>query len=343
MRSHITSFIVAAAFVSSAATAQTFPRRADLRGGGNGNSGKCTVEVVVDGSAQVEIRGDSGILRNLQGQPPQWRRFVCTSPLPANPVDFRFSGVDGRGRQELVRDPRQGGAAVIEINDPDNGSEGYTFDITWGGNDRGPLSNQYPPSRPGQGQYGGGDRRFTADQAVQLCQTSVRQQAADRYRTNDIRFRQTNIDDQPGRNDWVVGTLEARRPGRADQIAKFSCSVDFASGRVRSADIQPFYAEGRGPDMTGPNGRGPGFGGQARMKAAAIQNCQRAVQDKTARDGYGRIDFGNVSFDDRPGRNDWVLGDFRAVGRYGPESMRFSCSVDLRDGDVKSLDITTRQ
>lgn len=113
------------------AGAQTFPRNAVIVRGGNPNGGKCTVEVVVDGAAQVEIRGGSAVLRNLSGQPPQWRRFECTSVMPPNPADFRFAGVDGRGRQQLIGDPRNGGAAIVRIDDPENGAEGYTFDIMW--------------------------------------------------------------------------------------------------------------------------------------------------------------------------------------------------------------------
>src|SRR5581483_9588799 len=122
--------------------AQTTPRRAVITGGGGFDSGKCTVEVVVDGAAEVEIRGDTAWLRNLKGQSPSWRRFECSAPLPANPANFRFSGVDGRGRQELVRDPRSGGSAVVRIEDPDNGTEGYTFDIRWGGG-AGPEPGRY--------------------------------------------------------------------------------------------------------------------------------------------------------------------------------------------------------
>jgi hypothetical protein len=112
-------------------SAQTFERRADITGGGEPNRGKCTIEVVVDGAAQVEIRGESAQLRNVEGQPPQWRRFVCNAPMPLNPAGFRFAGVDGRGRQTLVRAPGGGAPAIIRIEDPQNGTEGYTFDIFW--------------------------------------------------------------------------------------------------------------------------------------------------------------------------------------------------------------------
>lgn len=132
---------------------QSFERRAMIRGG-SPDRGKCTIEVVVDGAADVEVRGDSAMLRNLSGQPPQWRRFECTGPLPANPANFRFSGVDGRGRQTLIRDPRNGGVAVVRIEDPQNGSEGYTFDLTWSG---GYPGGQAVPAYPG------GDRRDDRD------------------------------------------------------------------------------------------------------------------------------------------------------------------------------------
>ena len=126
--------------------AQNIERRANFTGGG-GPEGKCTVEVIVDGAAQVEIRGDRAILRNLFGQTPQWRRFECTSPMPANPVNFRFQGVDGRGSQKLLSDPRRGGPLVVRIDDPDNGSEGYTFDVFWQGQGGGFP----PPGGPGPG------------------------------------------------------------------------------------------------------------------------------------------------------------------------------------------------
>ena len=105
-----------------------------MRGGGGGDEGKCTIEVEVDSTAIVEIRGDRGMLRTLRGERAVWRRFECNNALPRNPTDFRFRGIDGRGRQDLVRDPRSnGGTAVIRIEDSKGGREGYTFDIEWRG------------------------------------------------------------------------------------------------------------------------------------------------------------------------------------------------------------------
>jgi hypothetical protein len=139
------SMVAAIAAISVSLSAQSFQRRAVMKGGSSGG-GKCTIEVVVDGAAEVEVRGDMATLRNLSGRPPQWRRFECNGVMPPNPAEFRFAGVDGRGRQELIRDPRDGGAAVVRIEDPDNGSEGYTFDLFWGGNKGYPpaAQNRYP-------------------------------------------------------------------------------------------------------------------------------------------------------------------------------------------------------
>jgi hypothetical protein len=148
------SFAVSA-MLASGIFAQGNQRQATIVGGGEPDRGKCTIEVVVDGSAQVEVRGTSATLRTLAGQPAQWRRFECNGPMPPNPADFRFAGVDGRGRQQLVRDPRNGGVAAVQIDDPEGGAEGYTFDLFWDargtGGQGGPgyRSNSQPDQRYG--------------------------------------------------------------------------------------------------------------------------------------------------------------------------------------------------
>jgi hypothetical protein len=262
------------------AGAQSVSRRATFHGGESPNEGKCTVEVVVDSVAEVEVRGDNAVLRTVSGQPAQWRRFECTGRMPDNPSNFRFKGVDGRGRQDLVRDPRGGGPAVVRIEDRDGGAEGYTFDLIWTGSGgyNGPGGNAprdgfpgnrdgFPGNRDGFGDRppiagpGGnpprdgfpgdrdGDRdrppfRFTAEQAIRVCREEVRQRAFDRFGRADIVFRRINIDDNPGRNDWVIGTMEVNR-GRRSELFRFACSVNFDNGRVRSAQIDPLDRDRR--------------------------------------------------------------------------------------------------
>jgi hypothetical protein len=178
--------------------------------------------------------------------------------MPANPATFRFAGVDGRGRQELIRDPRNGGPAVVAISDPDPGSEGYTFDIFWGGPDFSRNGSAPPPPPPANRDYGYRDyddnryqpdyrgseyyRRyghgFAVDDAVQICRDEIYNQARNRFRGWDVHLRRTEIDDRPGRNDWVLGSLDVHRGPREERY-NFSCAVNFDNGRVRSAQIDP--------------------------------------------------------------------------------------------------------
>jgi hypothetical protein len=128
--------------VSAVAAAQSIPQRAAIVGGGNPNAGQCTITVVVDGQAEVEIRGSDASMRNLGGAPPQWRRFECTAAIPPNPANFQFASLNGRGQQSLVAEPRNGGPAVVRIEDSQGASSEYTFRLAWGayrgGQDRGP-------------------------------------------------------------------------------------------------------------------------------------------------------------------------------------------------------------
>jgi hypothetical protein len=291
---------------------------------------KCTLEVVVDGAAEVEIRGDTATLRNLQGQPPQWRRFECSQVLPANPAGFHFQGIDGRGRQQLVQEPGNGRPAVVRIDDSGGGEEGYTFDILWGltgrGPGPGPISrgpNGPPPPRPV-----GPPRRFYTEDAVRACQDYVRGEAARRFNSRDVVFRRTRMDDQPGRNDSVVGFLEARTPGRPPRNYRFSCSVDFNAGRVRSADVIPI--------QNGVSGWGDPVNGRA------IQACETSVEQRLNQQGLRGVDFGSANLDDRPGRNDRVVGTVSGLERNRPVWFDFSCSVDLRSGNVRTADVNRR-
>jgi hypothetical protein len=299
-----------------------------MRGGGNANEGKCTIEVVVDGAADVEIRGDQASIRNLSGQPGQMRRFECTGALPNNPADFRFAGVDGRGRQQLIRDPRNGGTAVVRIEDPDGGREGYTFDIMWGGNYGG--GQIYNPGGGGGGRIPG--NRFETNEAVAVCQDEVRVQAAQRFNARNIAFLRTVLDDNPGRRDWVIGNFVARRAFGRTQNYRFSCAVNFNNGNVRNVDIQP---------LTGPSGFESAFGNPPGSERA-IQSCQRSVQQRLRSQGFPNVDFSSIGLDNNPGRRDWIVGNARAGVGARRDWFDFSCSVNLQNGNVRSVEVNRR-
>lgn len=137
----------------------TDSRVADIRGGGG--DGKCTIEAEIDDIAEVEIQGNRAQIRTLAGSPARIIRFVCNQVMPNNPYDFRFQGIDGRGRQTLVREPGRG-SAIVRLDDPKGGRESYTFDIFWrggsgGGGYDGGRSGSY--DRPGgYNRPGGYDR-----------------------------------------------------------------------------------------------------------------------------------------------------------------------------------------
>lgn len=148
MRYFILGFVAAAPFLFPQDISDT--RNADIRGGGG--DGKCTIEVEVDGIAEVEISGSTARIRTLQGNPARFRRFQCNQAMPVNPFEFRFEGVDGRGRQTLVRNPGGRVPAVIRIEDPKSGSEGYTFDVFWRG-----ATGPYTNGGGNSGIFGGGN------------------------------------------------------------------------------------------------------------------------------------------------------------------------------------------
>ena len=188
-------------------------RRATITGGGG--NGRCTVEVSVDHAAEVEIAGDTGWLTTVAGQPAQWRRFQCNTPLPRNPQDFRFIKTNGRGPVRLTQDPRSTrGRAVVNISDPQGGRANYTFDLQWRGS-----NGAFPMAR-----------------AIRNCQDAVSERL-NRDGYSYLAFERTIRENNPGPHDRVKGTVSAKRRFQTEWFS-FSCSVDFDSGRVRHVDVR---------------------------------------------------------------------------------------------------------
>jgi hypothetical protein len=223
---------ILAALIGSA-NANPVSRQAIITGAGG--NGRCSIEVIVDGAAEVEVSGDMGLLTTISGQPAGWRRFQCNAPLSHAPVDFRVVRIgSSRGTLRLLQDPRStGGRAVIRINDSKGGRGTYAFDLQWhvprgGGWAPGPTvppPSHWPPS--------GGSPMA---RAIQSCQDSVTARLnRDGYAY--VAFENTIPVDNPGRHDWVTGTAIGKR-GFERTWFSFSCSVNFSSGRVRSVDVR---------------------------------------------------------------------------------------------------------
>jgi hypothetical protein len=212
--------------------------RARISGGGG--SGKCTFEVVVSGPAtEVRIRGDQGNLRVPSDSQAQWRRLDCNQPLPLQPVNFRFSGVDGHGRQTLVQDPdSNNGIAVIRIDNGNRRNEGYTGDITWNGGGNNSWGNYHNNYSANGGAYwdGGG-----TNSAVQACQdTIVTQLRSDHRQVQDVQFRPDSM--RVSRRSGDLGDLEGdgqyRSRNGSPRGFTFRCSYDFRNGQVRESAYQ---------------------------------------------------------------------------------------------------------
>jgi len=330
---------------------QSYQRHATITGSGSLDQGKCTIEVVVDGSAEVQLRGTTGVLRNLSGQAPQWRRFECTGAMPTNPTNFKFTGVDGRGQQQLVRDPRETGVAVIRIDDRSGGSEGYTFDVEWQGYtaDSGPFGNT--PVGPTEGPFGrdeplgrqGAGRRDTAitsAEAVETCQQEITRQAQQRFGTSNLYFRRTAVQNNRGGQDRIQGTIDVNTG--TPQRFRFNCSVNLNNGRVRSAQIENAQVQ--------QNTRDYGYRGGVYDQAGvtnssrAIQNCENAVDQRLASQGYQRVGFGAIDIDERTGTSDRVFGSVTVRDNaQRQQTIDFTCTVNFTTGTVGEVNVIPRR
>ena len=253
----------AALLVATVGLAQSM--NASITGGGG--DGKCTIEANVDATAEVIVTGTRATIRTLSGRRATLRRFQCNPPMPLNPANFRFRGIDGRGRQNLLGDPNgNGGRAIIRIDDPKGGFEGYTFDLEWKGTSNSgyvPNSNYpggyypddrnadgYDPypggsaSRNGNGNWhrngddngNGNDRGNWGERdAINACQSEViGRMERDGYRS--VRIESGNIDSNLGNKEWIVGDVTGRR-GFGGTRLRYECEVNLANGRLRNVHL----------------------------------------------------------------------------------------------------------
>ena len=357
MKRYMTLVVLSTAFCAAQTQVPDQIRRATM-GGSRGTSGKCTIEVRVDITAEVDIYGDSGRLRTLAGQPATWTRMECTDPLPYSMSDFRFKGIDGRGNVRLVQDPRNSnGMAVIHIDDPKGGAEGYTFDIEWSGASGGaptggfPTSGYYPSTTsaaPAAGRtsvlFPGrrGSRNFSAERAIDLCRTEVHTRGERDYGLRDIDITAVAVETALARRNWITGTFtDSTSYLRSANAYRFNCEVDYNSAQVRT--VQILRADGSAlQTSSAPGTYSPGV---TSTQSAYDQNrsyraCQDAVVARTARDGYQNVSFGATAAD--PRRSGWVSGTITATRGPVTDTFDFGCSMDFNAAQVRNLELKRR-
>ena len=322
-------FLGAAAAGLLIAQVQTVESRRATIKGQSGDWGKCTVEVVVDVAAEVEIYGDTAQLRTLGGQPSQWRRLECNRSMSSNPTDFKFAGLDGRGRQTLVQDPRQGqGVAIVRIEDSKGGSEGYTFEVQWRGGTA-PASGSFPGSYfPRGAGYQAGGAYTPPAQLVTSCQNAVRDRAVRDYGVRALAFGDITADTTSGRQDRLVGTFETGGLTGRDSY-RFACQMDQNSVQVRSVELTRAPSGG----LLSPVGTAHNI----------LRACQDAATVRTQQNGFSDVMVRWADSDNRPGRQDRVEGTVSARGRDGYQYfIDFSCLMDRNSGEVRSVDVRQR-
>jgi len=117
------------------AFAQPTLKQATITGDADSPGGKCILEVILNGSAEIDVLGPTASLRSLTGEPLGWRRFECTGILPPNPDGFQIHLTSGRGRLDVVRHPLidGGGPAGFRVKSSLAFPEVFVLEITWTG------------------------------------------------------------------------------------------------------------------------------------------------------------------------------------------------------------------
>ena len=248
--------LMAASVASALAQRNTVQINPRLTGGDSSN-GKCIIRIMVDDAVNVRIGNGQIRVQTLSGRDTRDDGSECSAILRngRNLSDFKFRGIDGRGEVRLQSDPRQDprGEAVIYIKDSQGGDEGYTFEVSWQG-DNGATNNNNNRNGNGNGNGNGGffgnngrnnsnnnsnmrnGNDGSYDRALNACMESVRTQVLEEYSTTNLNFDRVNAANNNGRQDRISGT--ARAGGRRGDLFQFDCDVNLNNGNVRNVNVR---------------------------------------------------------------------------------------------------------
>ena len=280
----------------------------------------------------------------------------CNNPLPYRMTDFRFRGIDGRGTQQLAQAPRSNNStAVIRIDDPRTGSEGYTFDIEWSGASGGfaadafgsgayPVASNSPATATGGilSSLRGTARTISAERALDLCRTEVHACGERDYGLRNIDINAVGVDTGQGRRNWVTGTFtDGSGAVLRGSGYRFNCSVDYSSGQVGAVEI--LRADGstvRPGNASGGYTSGNTYGSTSYNQAQVLRACQDAVVARVNQAGYQNARFGSTGIDNQ--RSGWVSGAVTATNALATDTFDFGCSMDFNAARVLNIQVNRR-
>lgn len=90
-------------------------------------------EGIVDGTNIIRVRRRQVQTEVRSGAPVQRERYEFSDPLPSVGVSVELEVIEGRGRVQLLEQPRPNNdyAAVVRIDDSDRGASRYVFELRW--------------------------------------------------------------------------------------------------------------------------------------------------------------------------------------------------------------------
>lgn len=225
---------------------QTFQVRRSNDYSEDRRDGRCRVRVRIDDEADVELRGDTIRIHVIKGGPGRDEGTECNAPLPTsgNITNFRFRGIDGRGTPRLVQEPaaRNQYVAVVNIQDPRGGSEGFTYELTWNWDGQGGGSG----GSGGGGFFPGGP----SDQAVveRACLSELRNRLGREQRLSVQSLFDTRRETAFGGRDILAGSMNLLR-NQQRETGTFRCTFYARDNRVEDVTY----------DVGGSGGAGGGF------------------------------------------------------------------------------------
>lgn len=232
---------------------QTFQVRRTNDYSENRRDGRCTVRVRIDDEADVELRGDTIRIHVIKGGPGRDEGTECNAPLPTsgNITNFRFRGIDGRGTPRLVQEPaaRNYYVAVVNIQDPRGGSEGFTYELSWNWDGQGGFGGS--GGSGGGGFFPGGP----SDQGAveRACLSELRNRLGREQRVGVQGLFDTRLERGPAGRDVLAGSMNLLRNQRTE-TATFRCTFYARDNRVENVTYDLGGSGGSGGFFPTPGG-----------------------------------------------------------------------------------------